>query len=375
MLKPIARTALAAAVAGVAMLAAAAQTGTLPASIPDAEFWKLTEQLSEPNGSFQSDNLLSNETALSTVAAALAPRVKAGGVYLGVGPEQNFHYIAAIRPRIAFITDVRRGNLHLQLMYKALFELSADRAEFVSRLFTKPRPAGLSAKSTAADLMNAFWDVSTSTQTTYEANLQTLFDHLTKTHGFPLTREDRDGIAYVYHAFYWYGPRISYSSSSGRDAGVGTYGELMMVRDLVSGQERSYLATEESFNFIKTLQSRNLIVPLVGDFAGPKALRAVGAWIRERGATVTAFYLSNVETYLRRNGVWPAFCANVATMPLDEQSTFIRPGMGAVTSTVTVNPATGVTRVTGSYSPNTIGGKPGLEHWFGSMALETKSCF
>src|SRR5688500_12882674 len=113
MLKLIARTALAAAVAGVAMLAAAAQTGTLPASIPDAEFWKLTEQLSEPNGSFQSDNLLSNETALSTVAAALAARAKAGGVYLGVGPEQNFHYIAAIRPRIVFITDVRRGNLHL----------------------------------------------------------------------------------------------------------------------------------------------------------------------------------------------------------------------------------------------------------------------
>src|SRR5687767_7835197 len=87
---------------------------TLPSSIPDREFWTLSEQLSEPNGSFQSDNLLSNELSLSTVATALAARVKPGGVYLGVGPEQNFTYIAAMRPKIAFITDIRRANLHLQ---------------------------------------------------------------------------------------------------------------------------------------------------------------------------------------------------------------------------------------------------------------------
>ena len=63
--------------------------------------------------------------------------MKPSGVYLGVGPEQNFTYIAAIRPRIAFITDIRRGNLHLHLMYKALFELSANRADFVARLFNR----------------------------------------------------------------------------------------------------------------------------------------------------------------------------------------------------------------------------------------------
>ena len=81
----------------------------LPASIPDAEFWSLTERLSEPNGTFRSDNLLSNEMTLSYVATLLTERVKPNGVYLGVGPEQNFTYIAAMRPRIAFITDIRRG--------------------------------------------------------------------------------------------------------------------------------------------------------------------------------------------------------------------------------------------------------------------------
>ena len=67
-------------------------------------------------------------------------------------------------------------------------------------------------------------------------------------------------------------------------------------------------------------------MPIVGDFAGPKALRAVGTYLRERGGVLSAFYVSNVEDYLRRNGVWPAFCANVGSMPLDAGSVFIRPG-------------------------------------------------
>ena len=357
----------------------------LPASLSDREFWELSERMSEPNGVFQSDNLLSNETSLSSVAAALAQRVKPGGVYLGVGPEQNFTYIAAIRPRIAFINDIRRGNLHTQLMYKALFELSADRAEFVSRLFTKRRPAGLTPASTAADLMNAYWNIPTSDEATYQQNLKEIHDLLVKTHGLPLSKDDLDGIATVYHAFYWYGPRITYSSSTrGVDATGVSYADLMMTRDSISGTERSYLATEDAFTFLKTMQSRNLIVPLVGDFAGPKALRAVGAYARERGATITAFYVSNVESYLLRNNVWQGFCANVATFPLEESSVFIRPmGAGGGTALVTLTATTsglpirnpilmGGTVVT----PNPISTPvpTGRGAPFGAMVMETAGC-
>ena len=266
---------------------------------------------------------------LSTVAAALAARAKPGGVYLGVGPEQNFTYIAAIRPKIAFITDVRRGNLQLHLMYKALFELSADRAEFVSRLFTKPRPRGLGPASTADELINGYWDVPSSDNAVYEANLAAIVDVLEKKHRFPLSTEDLAGVASVYHAFWWYGPAINYSSSStGRWGGTSTYGDLMITRDALSGAERSYLSTEASFTFLKQMHAKNLIVPVVGNFAGPKALRAVGSFLRDRGAIVTAFYLSNVEGYLRGT-LWSDFCENVATMPLDANSVFIRPSIAA----------------------------------------------
>src|SRR5579871_5283963 len=134
---------------------------SLPATLTGREFWTLTQQLSEPDGYFVSqsgspDNLLSNELTVSTVAAALAARARAGGVYLGVGPEQNFTYIAAARPRMAFITDIRRGNLDLHLVYKAVFELSANRAEFIGRLFSRRVPAGLAPDASAAQLMSAY---------------------------------------------------------------------------------------------------------------------------------------------------------------------------------------------------------------------------
>ena len=49
-----------------------------------------------------------------------------GGVYVGVGPNQNFTYIAAIRPELAFIVDIRRQNLLEHLLFKVLTEKSDE---------------------------------------------------------------------------------------------------------------------------------------------------------------------------------------------------------------------------------------------------------
>jgi hypothetical protein len=330
-----------------------AAADTIPQRLSDQEFWKLSEEFSEPDGYFRSDNLLSNEIYYPSVIQDLVQRTKPGGVYLGVGPEQNFNYITAIKPKIVFITDIRRGNLHTQLMYKALFELSKDRADFFSRLFTKKRPADLTDRSTAGEIINAFWNVQTSSEAVYKENVQAIRDVLTKKHSFPIKESDLQMIAdNVYWYFYWYGPSINYNSSSNQGAGRGNmvdYGSLMMAQDS-AGAFRSYLASEESFRFMKDLSERNLIVPVVGNFGGPKALRAVGKYVRDHGATVTAFYLSNVEQYLQQDGIWNNFCANVASMPLDASSTFIRSRSGGG------------------------GGGSGLVNYLGSMLDETRGC-
>jgi hypothetical protein len=105
----------------------------LPATLTDREFWELSELVSEPNGEFQSDNFLSNERGYQVVIPELIKTAKPGRVYLGVGPEQNFPYILALKPSLAIIFDIRRGNLHEQLLYKALFEMTADRFPYLFR--------------------------------------------------------------------------------------------------------------------------------------------------------------------------------------------------------------------------------------------------
>jgi hypothetical protein len=171
----------------------------------DQEFWRLSEDLSEPNGSFRSDNLVSNEIWLQWVIPDLLTRSRQNSVYLGVGPEQNFTYIAALKPKMVFITDIRRGNLHMHLMYKALFEMTSNRADFVAMLFNKKRPAGLTEKSTANEIISAYWNIPTSSEAEYKANLKAIQDHLTRTHALPLSKDDLDGIEYVYWSFYWFG--------------------------------------------------------------------------------------------------------------------------------------------------------------------------
>ena len=309
---------------------------SIPSRLSDAAFWRLSTELSEPAGYFRSENLVSNEHTFQFVVPELTQRVAPGGVYLGVAPDQNFTYIAATRPRIAFIVDIRRGNLLTHLMYKALFELSADRAEFVSRLFSKRRPAGLTASSTAVEIFTAFARVQMTDQeyqAEYARNLATLRDTLTRKHGFALSAEDLEQLQAIYFAFFWEGPGIRYTTAPSGIGGSRMYGvgasnfpsfeELQMQTDW-DGQPRGYLASEELFKVVKALQEKNLIVPVVGNFAGTKALKAVGQYLTERGATVSAFYVSNVEQYLFMDLLFDRFAANVAALPVNDQSVFIR---------------------------------------------------
>jgi hypothetical protein len=301
---------------------------TIPSELTDREFWRISSESSEEDGTFRSDNLLSNEFGYQYILAELNRTVKPGRIYMGVGPEQNFTYIAATKPKMVFIVDIRRGNLDLQLMYKAIFELSSDRAEFVSRLFSRNRPQGLTRESSAVEIFDAFAKVQP-LEAVYKQNLETIIDHLSKKHGFPLSEIDRAGIEYVYDNFYRFGPDITYNSSQGGFGGGGnrvSYADLMTAGD-ERGEPHSYLANEQNFAFLKELETRNLMIPVVGNFAGPKALRAVGQYLKGLDATVSTFYLSNVEDYLN-GSLWTDFCRNASALPLDPSSTFIRTARG-----------------------------------------------
>jgi len=298
----------------------------LPDRLSDKEFWHLVTSLSEPGGYFRSDNFVSNERSFQQVLPGLAQLARPGGVYLGVGPEQNFTYIVALKPRMAFIFDIRRQNMLQHLFYKALIEQAGNRADFLSLLFARPRPPGLDSAASVDSLFAAFARVP-SDSVLFLATLRAIEQRLGQIHHFKLSSDDLAKLAYVYTAFFTAGPELAYSFGGPRRSFgrmMPTYAELMAATDS-QGREESYLATEDNLRTLKALEQNNLIVPLVGDFAGPRAIRGVGRYLKGHEAAVTAFYTSNVEQYLFRQGDdWRKFYANVGTLPLEEGSAFIR---------------------------------------------------
>ena len=296
---------------------------TLPSNLPDAEFWRIVSEFSEPDGFFRSDNFVSNESTFQEVIPELSRRTKPGGVYLGVGPDQNFTYIAALQPKLAFIVDIRRQNMLEHLMYKAIMEMSANRAEFLSMLFSRPLPESVPDDSTADELFDAFDGVEPSAEQ-FDKNLDRILNQLETVHGFGLDVADTNSIQYVYEAFRTAGPDIRYSYPSQWGwRRFPSYADLMMEHDL-DGKNRSYMASEKQFQLIKEFETENRIVPIVGNFAGDKALPALARYLNAHDATVAAFYTSNVEFYLFQSEDWKRFFGNVSRLPLDDTSTFIR---------------------------------------------------
>src|SRR5215471_9099660 len=160
---------------------------TIPLQLTDDAFWRLVNDYSEQSGSFRFE-YMSNEQQFQYVIPRLKENRRPGGVYLGVGPEQNFTYIAALQPKIAFIFDIRRHNMIEHLVYKAIFEMSSDRADFLSRLFSRKAPTGLAENATARALFQGFRGAPPDPEL-YRRNLQSIKDHLIKVHKFDLSPE------------------------------------------------------------------------------------------------------------------------------------------------------------------------------------------
>src|SRR5262245_59409070 len=301
----------------------------LPQEFASDTFFKIIEEFSEPSGYFMYENYLSNERSYQDPIPSLLKVARSDGAYLGVGPEQNFTYISAIRPAMAFIIDIRRQNMLELLMYKALFAMAANRAEFVSMLFSR-RPALVPAETSTAEELFRAYDSAQPDQAFFDSNLRRIKAQI------QLGSSDEKTIERVYRVFFSIGPDLSYSSTDSYAPAGPSYENLMTLTD-VSGRNWSFLASEESFRFVKEMQRKNLIVPLVGDFAGPKAIRTVARYLRDHQATVSTFYLSNVEMYLLASQQWKGFCGNVAALPIDKSSTFIRFLLGRYAYAVSPN--------------------------------------
>ena len=313
--------------------AAAAATSATPSAAlvtPAAEssFARLVRQLSESGGFFDSDNIISNETSYLHVINGLRRLGVHGGVYVGVGPDQNFSYVAAIRPSIAFMLDIRRDNLFEHLLFKALFSMSRNRVEYLCLLFGKPVPHDVAAwRNRSIDDAIAYLD-STRTDSGVVRATQRTVNAKIAAYGLALSETDLQ-VADRYRAqFVAEGLDVRFSSLNRNNRS--SYPDLrsLILETDRSGRRASFLASDEAFQYVKSMQDRDLIVPVVGDVAGEKAVRAIANYAAAHGLTISAFYISNVEQYLMRDGLFSRYAENLKLLPRDARSVIIRSYFG-----------------------------------------------
>jgi hypothetical protein len=294
------------------------------AALADSTFARIIREFSEPGRFFDTDNLISNEATYLDVASTLDSLSLHRGAYVGVGPDQNFSYIARLRPEIAFLIDLRRDNLLEVLWYKALFHFAPTRIEYLSLLFGRPPPddspawAGLPVDALLTAVDGAPPDLARLSETQHR-----IARYLAAL-GVGLDPDDFATIARMHQAFADQGPDLRFTTF-GRPPRpcYPTYRALLAARDL-TGRQASYLATEEDFRRVRRLHERNRVIPIVGDLAGPSALKRIGAYLATRALDVSAFYTSNVEFYLAQDGVLGPYLENLGSLPHDSSSVIIR---------------------------------------------------
>lgn len=285
----------------------------------------LVERISEPGGYFDTDNLISNETGYLKVIDALVRSGPSGGAYVGVGPDQNYSYIAAVHPDIAFITDVRRDNLLHHLLLKALVERAETRVEFLCGLHgVRPPPDPAAWRTRDVDEVVAFVDGAERLGSAELEALQRELERAIDAIGLGLSADDHATIRRFHRAFVDAGPSLRFTTF-GRPPRpyYPTYRQLVLETD-VDGHQASWLASADAYDVVRRLHLANRIVPVVGDMTGPRALRAMGDAMREMGVELTAFYASNVEFYLWQSRTFDRWIANLASMPAADGALVIR---------------------------------------------------
>src|SRR5687767_506303 len=292
----------------------------------DTSFAGTVARLSEPAGYFDSDNLISNETSyLHAVSHLRSGRVR-GGAYIGVGPDQSFSYIAAIRPSVAFMIDIRRDNLLMHLMFKALFQRSSNRFEYLSRWTGRVVPADVRSWDNAS--IDAILTRVDSLPIDSSGSETDSILAAVRRYGVPLLLSDTSTIRRFHGEFIRHGLDLRFTST-GRAPRYyyPTLRQLILEQDL-EGNRASYLATEDGWRVVKDLESRDRIIPVVGNLAGNKAFPAIGREIAARGERVSALYVSNVEMYIWRDGSFDTFATHAARLPRDERSVIVRSFFG-----------------------------------------------
>jgi len=295
-----------------------------PKPLEAKEFARLFRELSEPDRYFFSDNYVSNETSYLQVSADLEGKARKHAGYIGVGPEQNFTYIALTQPELAFIVDIRRGNALEHLLYKAIFGVASSRAEFLSLLIGREhQPKGAPGAEGSIGSVFAHVERIKPERKSFERIHRRMLDIIRDDLGVALSAADLKTLQDTHEAFFDAGLDLRFELHEKNGRRYPSLRDLLAAQD-ASSKSSGFLGSETLFRRVQKLQRAHRIIPVVGDFAGDHALLEIAKELRRRDLPVSVFYVSNVEQYLLEPDKWKSWMRNIDALPTNEQSLFVR---------------------------------------------------
>ena len=220
---------------------------------------------------------------------------------------------------------MRRDNLLLHLLFKAIFPEARSRVEYLALLTGRQLPAaGTDWSQRPVNALITYIDAAPHLTEAGVTALRGRLAAVIRGFGVPLSDADRSTIDRFHRRFIDAGLGLQFNST-GRapQYDYPTYRDLLLEVDRL-GVRQSFLASEPDFQFVKGLHARHQVIPIVGNLAGSKALASVAKFLAASNLKVTAFYTSNVEFYLFRDGSFPAFVANLGRLPHDSGSVIVR---------------------------------------------------
>ncbi len=194
-----------------------------------------------------------------------------GGVWIGVGAEQNYTMAGWARPELLILLDFDQVVVDLHHVYRVAFAYSPDAERFLEFWHRRQR------RRSAALLRSALAD---------------------------RPRLRRRALA----VFRRYRRAVAVRLRGLRDA----YRR--------AGQP-VFLTDPEQYAHLRALVHTGRLHPLRGDLTARGSMRRLGRVLARHGRTVRALYLSNAEQYFQYT---PDFRRNVAALPVDEWSLLLR---------------------------------------------------
>lgn len=309
---------------GASASAASADPPPLTGKPPTRTLRELFQELSEPERADRAAVHVSSETSLLQVAPLLLARDRPGGAYVGVGAEQNFTYIALVRPQIAFIVTPRRSSALVHLLYKAMFDEARTRSEFLSFLNGRPyhEADNPKADASATDVIAHAEELGRFSEL-HSTTLERLMDRISTKYGIRLSAADRAALKKIHKAFYDHGLDIRREPEGKAGDEYPKLRQQLALR-APNGLELGFLSHERWFRYVQRMHREDRIIPVVGDLTGPGALRGIAAYLGAEKIPLRTFYVSDEEARVFDRKAWPKWADNVAAFPVDEHSLFVR---------------------------------------------------